>query len=162
VRLWDTLRLVPLAAEGVVTIDGHADVVAVVMRRLIPLAELSREISDVRVLLRVSCQVAEVGAELLVRLVVVVGWCGGGVVGWWGGGVVGWWGGGVVRSWGGGVACRVNVWCDAALTHADVVLRECCRCCCIRYCEIGGRRVSCTATSSQPTSWWSCCLHQGQ
>jgi hypothetical protein len=96
VRLWDTLRLVPLAAEGVVTIDGHADVVAVVMRRLIPLAELSREISDVRVLLRVSCQVAEVGAELLVRLVVVVGWWGGGVVGWWGGGVVGWCGRGVV------------------------------------------------------------------
>jgi hypothetical protein len=60
VRLWETLHLAPLVDDGLVTIADDADVVAVVMKKLVPLAELPFDTVDVRVLLRVASQLVEV------------------------------------------------------------------------------------------------------
>jgi hypothetical protein len=71
VRLWETLRLVPLAFDGVVDVDcdeHRGGMAAVVMERLVPLAALSLATTDIRVLLRVVYQVAEVLCDVTVAI----------------------------------------------------------------------------------------------
>jgi hypothetical protein len=59
-RLWETLHLVPLALDGLMVVPEYPDLVAVVMRRLVPLAALSSYLSDIAVLLHVAAQLVEV------------------------------------------------------------------------------------------------------
>jgi hypothetical protein len=69
--VWETLRLAPVVTDDLLNIEGHAGVVAVAMKRLIPLDQLWRETTDIGVLLQVLCQVAEVRSRVFVTVVTV-------------------------------------------------------------------------------------------
>jgi hypothetical protein len=59
-RLWETLHLVPLVVDGLARVPDYPHVVAMVMRKLVPLAELSQHLLDVTALLHVVAQLVVV------------------------------------------------------------------------------------------------------
>jgi hypothetical protein len=66
-RLWETLHFVPLAegTDGLVPVQGHPEVAALVMKRLVPLNNLNAYVcGDVLVLVHAVVQAAQVGAAL--------------------------------------------------------------------------------------------------
>jgi hypothetical protein len=59
-RLWETLHLVPLVVDGLARIPEYPHIVAMVMWKLVPLAELSEHVLDVAALLHVVAQLVVV------------------------------------------------------------------------------------------------------
>jgi hypothetical protein len=66
-RLWETLHFVPLAEgiDGLVPVEGHPEVAALVMKWLVPLTDLDAYVGGaVLVLVHAVVQAAQVGAAL--------------------------------------------------------------------------------------------------
>jgi hypothetical protein len=72
--LWESLRLVPLAHDGIVRFGRQPGVCALAMRKLVTLTQLSRKKANVLLLLRVVSQLVEVCRMVCVTVCFCVVW----------------------------------------------------------------------------------------